>query len=290
MLRYRLIFGTLMVLFFIGITVLGAWLDGTISAEIPDKAVKGSILAGLLVFLAIPAQIELAGLLKRDTVKVFPVVTTVFSILLATNWYWPQFFGKNSANFQLNYILFVTALLVITLFIYQAKVSGYEGVVHNCGANLLAVLYLGFLSGFVLGIRIDFGIWPLLMFIFTVKFADIGAFTFGKIFGKHKFSPVISPNKTWEGLFGAVIASVLISVIFAAVFNIMSWFWAAVFGAGFAVMGQLGDLAESMFKRDAAKKDSASAVPGFGGVLDVIDSPLATAPAAYLFFKIVVSI
>ena len=140
----------------------------------------------------------------------------------------------------------------------------------------------------MLALRIDFGVWPLLMFVFVVKGADIGAYTAGKLFGRHKFSPVVSPGKTWEGMAGAIIAAEAVAVSFAAGFDIMGILMAVIFGLVFAVIGQLGDLAESMLKRDAEQKDSTNAIPGFGGVLDVVDSPLAGAAFAYLFFVLVV--
>jgi phosphatidate cytidylyltransferase len=137
-------------------------------------------------------------------------------------------------------------------------------------------------------LRIDFGPLAFLMFIFVVKFCDIGAYTFGRLFGKHKFSPVISPKKTWEGMAGGVLFSVIASSLFAKYCAIMPVLPAVVFGVIFAFAGQLGDLAESMLKRAAETKDSAAFVPGFGGVLDVIDSPLAAGVLAYLYFLFVI--
>jgi phosphatidate cytidylyltransferase len=145
-------------------------------------------------------------------------------------------------------------------------------------------MYLGFLCLFVLGIRVLWGPWVLLAFIFTVKGSDIGAYTLGRLFGKHKMCPSISPGKTWEGLAGAALFGILVSLGFSCFCDIMPPLWAIVFGAVFGVLGQAGDLVESMIKRDAASKDSSSSIPGFGGILDVIDSPLATAPIAFAFF------
>ena len=122
--------------------------------------------------------------------------------------------------------------------------------------------------------------------IFVVKCSDIGAYTAGRFFGKHKFSPVISPKKTWEGMAGGVILAAVVAVAFAVFCDIMSWRLAIVFGVVFAFIGQLGDLAESMLKRDAETKDSSNSVPGFGGILDVVDSILITAPFGYLFFSL----
>jgi len=170
------------------------------------------------------------------------------------------------------------------LLLYQGVRFGISGVLANCGATLFAIYYLGILSCFVLAIRIEFGLWELLMFVCVIKSSDIGAWAIGRKFGVHKFSPRISPGKTWEGMGGAVGASVLVAVLFAVSCDIMVWSAALVFGVFLAFVGQLGDLAESMIKRDAGQKDSADKVPGFGGILDIIDSPLMAAPFAYLFF------
>ena len=86
------------------------------------------------------------------------------------------------------------------------------------------------------------------------------------------------------GLHILIIGAMLVSVLFAILCDIMPWFWALLFGICFAFIGQLSDLAESLIKRDAEHKDSAASVPGFGGILDVIDSVLLAAPFAYLFF------
>ena len=172
------------------------------------------------------------------------------------------------------------------LFIIQYTRCGTTGVIANCGAGCFSIIYLGLLSAFVLGVRIDFGPGPLLMSIFVIKSADIGAYTAGTLFGRHKFSPKISPGKTWEGMGGAVIIASIVAVLFARGFGIMGWQLAVIFGVCFAFIGQLGDLAESMVKRDTEQKDSSNNVPGFGGILDVIDSQLIAAPFAYLFFML----
>ncbi|HEG42908.1 MAG TPA: hypothetical protein ENH94_02555 [Phycisphaerales bacterium] len=285
MLKYRLIFGTLMALTFIGLIVFDAWLDGSLLASTPDKDLQGSILCVLVAVLTIPAIIELAGLIGRTGATVFKPLALVSSMLLATSWYWRQFFS-DPIGFHLYYLLFVSAFTVLLLFVYQAKCFKNAGVIRNCAGNLFAIFYLGFLSSFVLGVRIEFGIWPLFMFVAVIKCSDIGAYTTGKLFGKHKFSPSISPGKTWEGMCGAVIFAAVISVIFSLNCDIMPWWLAIVFGGVFAFAGQFGDLAESMLKRDAEQKDSSDKVPGFGGVLDILDSPLATAPLAYFFFTL----
>lgn len=280
MLKHRLLFGALMIIGFGSLVVLDGLLDGSLTVSSPDKDVQGTLLCILFVLIALPAQLELSKLAAASNVRIFAPLSTVGSILLATTWYWPQFTAV-SKEF---YLPAVCVLILPALLLYQAVRHGVSGVLANCGATLFAAYYLGILGCFILAIRIDFGLWALVMFVCTVKSADIGAWAIGRKYGKRKFSPRISPGKTWEGMCGAVAASALVAVVFGVFCNIAAWAAALAFGVFLAFVGQLGDLAESMIKRDAGEKDSAEKVPGFGGILDIVDSPLMAAPFAYLFF------
>jgi phosphatidate cytidylyltransferase len=233
----------------------------------------------------VPAVLELSKLAELKGLKLFVPVSIIGSILFATSWYWSQLIY----NFQSSIAFPLLAVFVLlAILLYQVIFYGTSSVLANCGANCFSICYLGLLIGFVLGIRTDFGLWQTLMFVFVVKFADIGAYAIGSLFGRHKFSPTISPSKTWEGMAGAIAAAVIVAVAFAVSCDIMALWLAVIFGICFAFIGQFGDLVESMLKRDSAQKDSASIVPDFGGILDIIDSPLLAAPFAYLFFMCVV--
>jgi len=285
MLKYRLLFGTLMAIVFVGLILLDGYLDGSLTQTAPDKSVQATIFTLLIALLAIPAQFELSNLIKQTGAYVFKSITIPTVIILATFFFWLKF---NSVHFIfMLYLFYAPAISFLALFIAQAFKFGTEGTIRNISASFFSIMYLGFLCSFILGIRIMYGPWVLLMFIFTVKGSDIGAYTLGRLFGKHKMCPAISPGKTWEGLAGAALFGVLVSLGFSCFCDIMSPWWAVAFGSVFGVLGQLGDLVESMIKRDAALKDSSSSIPGFGGILDVIDSPLATAPVAFLFFLLV---
>ncbi|MGA2916710.1 MAG: phosphatidate cytidylyltransferase [Sedimentisphaerales bacterium] len=286
MLKYRLIFGTLMTIVFIALILFDGWLDGSLSAQKPDAPVQATLLAVFLIIVAFPANLELSRLAGSAGAKLFLPITITGSILLSTVWYWSQFFADKNRIAALAFA-FIVCLSVLAIFLWQGLKFAAVGAFANCGANLLTLIYLGALTSFVVAVRIDFGPIAFLMYIFVVKCSDIGAYTIGRIFGKHKFSPVISPKKTWEGMAGAVIFAVVVSSIIACVFDIMSLMGGVLFGVIFAFLGQLGDLAESMLKRAAEQKDSSNSVPGFGGVLDVIDSPLATGVFAYLFFMLI---
>jgi phosphatidate cytidylyltransferase len=285
MLKKRLLYGTLMTVFFTGIVIFDGWMDGSLTASAVDKPVQGTLLVILVSILIIPAQLELAKLAAAKKLTIFTPVSIIASIVFAGTWYWTQLIKIQ----PLPYLFLISAFSLFALLLYQYIRYGSSDVMSNCGASYFSIIYLGLLSAFVLGIRIDFGLWPILMFIFVVKSADIGAYAIGTMFGRHKFSPNISPGKTWEGMAGAVATAVIVALLFTAGFDIMNWLWAVIFGFCLAFIGQLGDLVESMMKRDAEQKDSSQNVPGFGGILDIIDSPLFAAPFAYLFFMLVIA-
>lgn len=283
MLKHRLVFGALMIVGFTGLLLLDGWLDGalTVSTE-DDRPFQGLILGLLICLIQLPAHLELAALARANSLRICLPVAMAGSILLATARYWQAFLPLGPGQTE----LLILALALPVLFFYHARQFGLKGVMGGVGATCLSMLYLGILSGFFVGIRLEHGLWALLMAIFVVKSSDIGAYTLGRLIGKHKLSPRISPGKTWEGMLGAVIFAIIVANIFADQGKIMTWPLATLFGGCFAFIGQMGDLMESMLKRDAQTKDSSARIPGFGGVLDLLDSPLLAAPFAYLFFHL----
>jgi phosphatidate cytidylyltransferase len=285
MLQHRLLFGTLMTVFFTAVVVLDGWLDGSLTARVTDdKGLQGTLLYVLVCVLILLAQHEFRRLARAKDLKIFYGVSGTACILLAGTWYWLQLFEVPPAIYL--FFLFVFSALGLVLFQYVR--FGTSGALANCGANCFSIIYLGLLSGFVIAVRIDFGLWGMLMFVFAVKSSDIGAYAVGILFGRHKFAPKISPGKTWEGMAGALVTATGVSILFATSCGIMVWWLAGAFGCCAAITGQMGDLVESMIKRDAEEKDSATTVPGFGGILDIVDSPLVAAPFAYLFFMFTV--
>jgi len=273
-----------------GLIIADGWLDGSLFASSsnpsPLLGVSATILAVLVILLVILGTFELANLISATGAHIFKPTATIAAILLATSWYWPQFFA-DSAKFQLFYLLFVGSWALLSLMLHQAVAFGADDAIKNCSANFFIIFYLGLLSSFFLGIRIDFGLGALVVFVATIKSSDIGAYTVGKLFGRHKCTPKISPGKTWEGLAGAIIFAAITAYLFSRFCGTMSALEAVVFGVVFAVIGQMGDLAESLIKRDAGQKDASKAVPGFGGMLDIVDSPLVAGPLAYLFFMLI---
>lgn len=193
-------------------------------------------------------------------------------------------------------LLLALAVVIIGIFLKQAFRfrADFSKMLAGAGVTILGVLYVAFLGGFLVAIRVGFELplhpylsTHLLSYFFMVIFgADAGAYFVGKAFGKHKLIPSISPGKTWEGLVGGLIA--------AAIFAAISTFWffpelpyqfSVPLGVVMAGVSVLGDLTESAMKRGSNKKDAASILPGHGGFLDRLDSLLFNAPILYYFAR-----
>jgi phosphatidate cytidylyltransferase len=165
----------------------------------------------------------------------------------------------------------------------------------NLAGMLVGVAYVGVLLSFTARLRLDWGIGPLAAMLVAVKMGDTGAYTVGRLVGRHALAPALSPKKTVEGALGAMAFSCLASW---AGFQWLAFpgsqagsghfpsLWCLSFGLLMGITGLLGDLAESLIKRDVGKKDSGTGIPGFGGVLDMLDSVLYAGPVAYAFWVV----
>jgi len=197
----------------------------------------------------------------------------------------------------------ILALSLTAAFVKHSRDRRVDGAMANAGGTLLAIVYLGVLPGFFLPICMTHSAWMMLAICAVVKSADIGAFATGKLIGKHKLIPWLSPGKTVEGFFGGLVMSGLVGAgvawwmksVPATAEDAERWgrltvtmviVGGGVSGVILGAVGQFGDLLESLLKRDAGVKDS-GVVPGFGGVLDLLDSPLLAAPVAYWLLKLV---
>jgi phosphatidate cytidylyltransferase len=157
-------------------------------------------------------------------------------------------------------------------------------------ATMFALVYLGVTFSFLAQLRFVWDMGALASLILVVKLGDTGAYFVGKSIGRHKMTPVLSPGKTWEGTVGAIIASGLggwLSSLWLAPDASATgcWRW-LLYGVLLGMAGIFGDLAESLLKRDAGVKNSSSWMPGLGGLLDVLDSLLLTAPVAWFCWAI----
>ena len=183
------------------------------------------------------------------------------------------------------------AVSLLTLVAVIAAAGGREarGASAAAAAPLLAFVACGVLPGFWLKVRDQFGAEALVACVLTVKASDIGAYATGHLIGRHKLIPWLSPGKTREGVAGGVVFSALVAMAFAAAGagrpGVPGVGAAAVAGALLAVAGVVGDLSESLLKRDAGAKDSGRLLPGMGGVLDVVDSLLPAGPLAWVLLR-----
>jgi len=174
---------------------------------------------------------------------------------------------------------FVLMLLVLSI-LFMVTSTNLSSTISNMGIMFFGIFYVGFLLSHVSLIRTlaDGKQW-ILFLIATVWAGDISAFLSGSLFGKHKLYPKISPNKTYEGLVGAIVGSIIVALPFAFLFLPKLEKGLCIFLAiGLGFLGQVGDFTESMLKRSAHVKDSGSLIPGHGGMLDRLDSFLFSAP------------
>lgn len=178
-------------------------------------------------------------------------------------------------------------IIVVGLFVLQAFERTPRRALGNISGVLSGFLYVPWLLAYFVKILYFPGVdgrWYIFALLFIVKGGDMLAYAVGSSFGRHKLIPRISPNKTWEGaaggLAGSLIAGLVIWKWFPCGFTLPS---ALIMAALLSVLGQVGDLAESMLKRDAGLKDSSGFIPGIGGALDVLDSLLLTLPVLYFY-------
>ena len=299
-LRNRLTFGPVMLA---GLFLL-LWLDHkaqqwTLGAYTYRNRPQGLAGLGLLVLLMVilPAAVqELATLFAAERVRPYRLIAALGCGALIGHAFATQFpeFREEAAP-TLAFI--ISGVMLGAALARAAQKQTQDAIVHMAG-TVLATLYLGGLAWFLVALRVKGtdhvrgSTVLLLMILLCVKFTDIGAYFGGRALGRHKLIPWLSPGKTWEGLFFGLLTAAAVGAVCAVWIDhprrgyAMPWWKGAIFGAVIGGIGQAGDLLESLMKRDAEVKDSGKLIPGFGGVLDVIDSPLLAAPFAYLLFSL----
>jgi len=303
-LRNRLTFGSIMLAALLGLLYLDWWIEqATRGWHFGSTTTQTSGLAGVGLFIALivaaqPATQELAGLLTAENVRPYRFLAVMGSSLLAlhaflTQFVWFQPIAASTLAFIIVFIMLLAALR-------RALAQQTQQAITRMAGTLLAMLYFGGLGWFLIALRVKHSMnqvhgfqgstQAVVMMLLVVKFTDIGAYFGGRTFGKHKLILWLSPGKTWEGLFFGLVTSALVGwtcwMIWPHALSNLNAVKAIIFGILIGGVGQIGDLLESLMKRDAEVKDSGNSIPGFGGVLDVIDSPLFAAPFAYLLFSL----
>ena len=270
MLRWRILLGVAIVAVLVGL----CWLDSR--APVP-----GIVLFPLLVVSVLLRWVVYCGNI----------------LLISCSWgacLWREFAGSvgpgpADVGWQWSATASMWTLLAlagVVLLAFVAEMRRFErpgGVTVNVAAAIFSMTYLGLLLSFMVQLRMAWGISGLASMVIVVKMSDTGAYTVGRLIGRNKMAPGLSPGKTIEGAAGAL--------VFACVGSWLTFTWIVephtpwqgwlTFGFLVGVMGMAGDLAESLLKRDAMQKDSSDWMPGFGGVLDIFDSMLLAAPVAF---------
>lgn len=314
MLRTRILVSAVLVPVFVGL----CWLD----ARTGRYAV---VLMPLAILLAIQACRETAALLRLG--RGSTIATTIGSVaLLLTLWGWHlkstemapedrdrQGVGSRDVTIEplresrspvitldplgptlLTYACVVLALLALRTAVFH----GPGGHTSTVAAEVFTVSYIGVLLATAAELRWAgggrLGYLALGSLVIGAKVGDIGGYSFGRLFGKTKLAPILSPGKTRAGAVGAILTAAVVTALwlryagplFDADASIGSWPHLIVFGAVLGVVGLVGDLCESLLKRDAGMKDASALMPAFGGLLDLIDSILYSAPVALLLWAV----
>jgi phosphatidate cytidylyltransferase len=249
--------------------------------------------------LTIRSAWELHDLLTVRNIRPQLLESTLACIALLLAAWWPHVNRQLAAGISLDLIALVAAISVIGLLGMAAvRYRGPGSTMEALGANLFIVGYAGLLLAMTAQLRWQAGAQAgyllLASLIVTAKLGDVFAYTFGRLFGKRKMSPLLSPGKTWAGFVGAMVGSMLGSwlwLTFATPRFGDGWqppaAWASLtYGLVIGVVALAGDLCESLIKRDVGKKDSAPLMPGFGGLLDLLDSVLYAGPVAVILWRV----
>lgn len=182
----------------------------------------------------------------------------------------------------------VMALTVIATMAWRLR-SGSDGFVRDATAGVFLLSYLFLMGTFVMRmLAADDGPWRVVAFILVTIASDIGGYAAGVLFGKHPMAPTISPKKSWEGFAGSLLAGIACGIL-VVVYALEGPWWAGLLlGVAGVCFATLGDLCESLIKRDLGIKDMGDLLPGHGGLMDRLDSLIAVAPVAYLVMYLLV--
>jgi phosphatidate cytidylyltransferase len=182
--------------------------------------------------------------------------------------------------------LVMALLLTVVGVLVWRLADGADGYLRDVGASLLILLYLPALAAFaILSVHTDDGAARILAFIATVVCSDTGGYATGVLFGRHPLAPIVSKGKTWEGFAGSVIACAIAGVLFLTLTFHHAWWKGLLYGLAIVVTATVGDLGESMIKRDLGVKDMGNLLPGHGGIMDRLDSLLPCAAVSYLLLS-----
>ncbi len=262
-----------------------------------NKWISDYVFLAIMVLLAGLGAAEFYGLVEKANLACFKcwgifgglllIVATFFNLSGAAR----TESGPAGANdFETSFLILFVLGLCVRQFVSRSSATGMLAI----STTLFGLMYVPWLLNFIQKINFfpglgDNGKFYVLYFILVTKLSDTGAYAVGSLIGRHKMIPRISPGKTWEGFGGAIVVSTLAGIVFAHFFANqmpgMNLIHSVVLGILLSVAAVVGDLIESLFKREAGVKDSGKLFPGIGGILDLLDSLLFNAPIMYLYLR-----
>jgi len=269
---------------------------GVIAALFSGNALlSNSVFLVVVVVLALAGLWEFYGLAERRGLACYKYSGLLGGALLMTGTFLnvtgrigTQGSPARVNDFETSFLILFVLGLCVRQFVSRSPATGISAI----ATTLFGLMYVPWLLNFIQKINFFPGVegkFFLLYFILVTKFSDMGAYAVGSLMGRHKMIPRISPNKTWEGFAGALVLSTGASLLFAWFFGSrmdgMSWRHGAILGLLLGCAAVIGDLIESLFKREAGVKDSGRLFPGIGGILDLLDSLLFNAPIMYLYLR-----
>jgi phosphatidate cytidylyltransferase len=232
------------------------------------------------------------------TYKVWGTIGTV--ALISGSWFifgmdryrWPSDFPVLAADFD----IFILLLFALGVFLRQFPQKHNPQGIATMAVTLFGLIYVAWLGNFITRINFAsaYGRYLVMYLVVVTKFTDIGAYLIGSTLGRHKMIPRISPKKTWEGTAGGIVFAMASSVLALHFMpNTLGAYGltmphAVILGLLLGAAAVVGDLAESLIKREAGVKDSGTILPGHGGALDLVDSLLFTAPLLYVYLRLFV--
>lgn len=283
MLHTRLVTGATLIALLAGLLWLDArWQDLPVEAW-PGGTLPGGLLLGAFaMLLLVPAlTLELSRLLRAGGVAAWPVAAALPVALAA-------FASVALASWHLTVAArgaaLVAALGLLPALVALTRADSAKALAET-GRWLLLAGWIGALPACWIALRAEAPWWALAGAVLVVKVNDMGAYFTGMALGRHRMVPWISPKKTWEGFFGGAACSVAAGTWLGESMGV-GGMRGALFGMVASALGPIGDLAESVLKRQAGAKDSGATVPGMGGAMDVLDSLLLTAPAAWMLLGV----
>lgn len=304
--RQRVISGSLLAAAITVLMLLDAWLAarptpaGSVAGvNITPWLTNGLISTLIVLVLSALAAKEVTGFVRVAGHQPNRAVVQLFAAGLVIGPYISFNLRREAGYCDDSWELLWVALALGVAFLLQALRRGTENATINVASTVFIVVYTGGLAGYMTRLRMEVGGYEgaaiLLFSIFLVKINDVGALVTGSLFGKHKLIPWLSPEKTWEGFVGGILVTIACALgigswlhhagVFTLPDGLCAYPWGLLWlGLLMAIFSVAGDLVASLLKRDAALKDSSQAIPGMGGVLDILDSPLLAAPVAWFFW------